>query len=104
MSLSMEGRMTLRNLTIEGGARAGLIAVDETTMITSRAVPAPPKAAPSRRRCFTGARSIRSRRQIRFRDHIGRARYRADGDLGHLAGTGAAGDRKCAGPGQDGRA
>src|SRR5271156_3086962 len=31
-SLSMEGRMTLCNLTIEGGARAGLIAVDETTI------------------------------------------------------------------------
>src|SRR6201986_595819 len=29
--LSMEGRMTLCNMTIEGGARAGLIAVDETT-------------------------------------------------------------------------
>lgn len=30
-SLSMEGRMTLCNLSIEGGARAGLIAPDETT-------------------------------------------------------------------------
>jgi 3-isopropylmalate/(R)-2-methylmalate dehydratase large subunit len=30
-ALSMEGRMTLCNLTIEGGARAGLIAPDETT-------------------------------------------------------------------------
>ena len=29
--LSMEGRMTLCNMTIEGGARAGLIAPDETT-------------------------------------------------------------------------
>ncbi len=29
--LSMEGRMTLCNMTIEGGARAGLVAPDETT-------------------------------------------------------------------------
>ena len=30
-SLSMEGRMTVRNMAIEGGARAGLIAPDEIT-------------------------------------------------------------------------
>ena len=30
-SLSMEGRMTVCNMTIEGGARAGLIAPDQTT-------------------------------------------------------------------------
>ncbi len=30
-SLSMEGRMTVCNMSIEGGARAGLIAADETT-------------------------------------------------------------------------
>ena len=30
--LSMEGRMTLCNLAIEGGARAGLVAVDDTTI------------------------------------------------------------------------
>jgi len=30
-SLSMEGRMTMCNMSIEGGARAGLIAPDETT-------------------------------------------------------------------------
>lgn len=31
-SLSMEGRMTLCNMAIEGGARAGMIAVDEITI------------------------------------------------------------------------
>jgi 3-isopropylmalate/(R)-2-methylmalate dehydratase large subunit len=31
-SLSMEGRMTLCNMTIEGGARAGLVACDQTTI------------------------------------------------------------------------
>lgn len=30
--LTMEGRMTLCNMAIEGGARAGLVAVDETTI------------------------------------------------------------------------
>src|SRR5208337_1726075 len=29
--LSMEGRMTMCNMTIEGGARAGMVAPDETT-------------------------------------------------------------------------
>ncbi|WP_152975751.1 3-isopropylmalate dehydratase large subunit [Ferrovum sp. JA12] len=31
-SLSMEGRMTLCNMAIEAGARAGMVAVDETTL------------------------------------------------------------------------
>ena len=31
-ALSMEGRMTLCNMTIEAGARAGMIAVDDTTL------------------------------------------------------------------------
>jgi 3-isopropylmalate/(R)-2-methylmalate dehydratase large subunit len=42
-ALSMEGRMTLCNLTIEGGARAGLIAPDETTYDYLRGRPAAPK-------------------------------------------------------------
>src|SRR5213075_303202 len=44
-SLSMEGRMTLCNLTIEGGARAGLIAVDDTTLNYVRGKPRAPKGA-----------------------------------------------------------
>ncbi|WP_322107161.1 3-isopropylmalate dehydratase large subunit [Paraburkholderia sp. J41] len=35
-ALSMEGRMTLCNMSIEAGARAGLIAVDETTLAYCR--------------------------------------------------------------------
>ena len=42
--LSMEGRMTLCNLTIEAGARAGLVAPDETTFDYIRGRPAAPKA------------------------------------------------------------
>jgi 3-isopropylmalate/(R)-2-methylmalate dehydratase large subunit len=42
-ALSMEGRMTLCNLTIEAGARAGLIAPDDTTFDYLRGRPATPK-------------------------------------------------------------
>lgn len=43
-ALSMEGRMTLCNLSIEGGARAGLIAPDEITLEYMKGRPASPKA------------------------------------------------------------
>ena len=43
-ALSMEGRMTLCNLTIEGGARAGLVAPDETTFAYLLGRAAAPKA------------------------------------------------------------
>ena len=42
-ALSMEGRMTLCNMAIEAGARAGMIAVDETTIDYVRGRPAAPK-------------------------------------------------------------
>ncbi len=40
--LSMEGRMTICNMTIEGGGRAGMIAPDETTFEWIRGRPAAP--------------------------------------------------------------
>jgi 3-isopropylmalate/(R)-2-methylmalate dehydratase large subunit len=43
--LSMEERMTVCNMSIEGGARAGLIAPDETTFAFLRGRPASPKGA-----------------------------------------------------------
>src|SRR5271168_3219929 len=45
--LSMEGRMTICNMTIEGGGRAGMIAPDETTFSWFRDVarPAAPREA-----------------------------------------------------------
>ena len=43
-NLSMEGRMTVCNMTIEGGARGGLIAPDETTFDYLRGRPMAPKA------------------------------------------------------------
>jgi 3-isopropylmalate/(R)-2-methylmalate dehydratase large subunit len=42
-ALSMEGRMTLCNLTIEAGARAGLVAPDQTTFKYLMGRPAAPK-------------------------------------------------------------
>jgi 3-isopropylmalate/(R)-2-methylmalate dehydratase large subunit len=42
-ALSMEGRMTLCNLTIEAGAKAGLVAPDETTFDYIKGRPAAPK-------------------------------------------------------------
>ena len=42
-SLSMEGRMTVCNMTIEGGARAGLIAPDDTTFAYLKGRPMAPK-------------------------------------------------------------
>jgi 3-isopropylmalate/(R)-2-methylmalate dehydratase large subunit len=44
-ALSMEGRMTLCNLTIEGGARAGMVAVDDTTINYIKGRPRAPKGA-----------------------------------------------------------
>ncbi len=44
-ALSMEGRMTICNMTIEGGARAGLIAADETTFEYLKGRPKSPKGA-----------------------------------------------------------
>jgi 3-isopropylmalate/(R)-2-methylmalate dehydratase large subunit len=44
-ALSMEGRMTVCNMTIEGGARAGLIAPDDTTFAYVKGRPYTPKGA-----------------------------------------------------------
>lgn len=44
-SLSMEGRMTVCNMAIEGGARAGLIAPDEKTFEYCKGRPHAPKGA-----------------------------------------------------------
>ena len=44
-SLSMEGRMTICNMSIEGGARAGMIAPDETTFAFVEGRPHAPKGA-----------------------------------------------------------
>ncbi|MBL4720195.1 MAG: 3-isopropylmalate dehydratase large subunit [Alphaproteobacteria bacterium] len=44
-ALSMEGRMTVSNMTIEGGARAGMVAPDQTTFDYLMGRPMSPKGA-----------------------------------------------------------
>jgi len=44
-SLSMEGRMTLCNMSIEAGARAGMVAVDDKTIEYVKGRPMAPKGA-----------------------------------------------------------
>ena len=44
-NLSMEGRMTVCNMAIEGGARAGMVAPDETTFAYVKDKPKAPKGA-----------------------------------------------------------
>ena len=44
-SLSMEGRMTVCNMAIEAGARAGMVAVDDTTLEYLKGRPFAPKGA-----------------------------------------------------------
>jgi homoaconitase/3-isopropylmalate dehydratase large subunit len=56
--LSMEGRMTVCNMAIEGGARAGLIAPDERPSTMSRAARTRRRARSGRPRWPGGRRSI----------------------------------------------
>ena len=81
-ALSMPGRMTVCNMTIEGGGRAGMIAPDETTFEWVRGRPAAPAdfdAAVERWR----ATAHRRWRQLRRRGRGRRGGDRADGHLGH---------------------
>jgi 3-isopropylmalate/(R)-2-methylmalate dehydratase large subunit len=48
-ALSMEGRMTVCNMSIEAGAKAGLIAPDQTTFDYLQGRPTPPRASLGRR-------------------------------------------------------
>ena len=93
-TLSMEGRMTVCNMTIEGGGRAGMIAPDDTTYewVIGRAaapdsVPEALAGSPDRR----GGDVRQAGRRRRLRDQ-------PDGDVGHNAGHGFAGHRRGARP------
>jgi 3-isopropylmalate/(R)-2-methylmalate dehydratase large subunit len=55
-ALSMEGRMTVCNMAIEAGARAGLVAVDETTIAYVKGRPFSPTGLEWDRLPPTGAR------------------------------------------------
>ena len=55
-SLSMEGRLTLCNLSIEMGARGGMVAPDETTFEYIKGREYAPKARRGTRHWLIGAR------------------------------------------------
>jgi hypothetical protein len=86
-ALSMEGRMTVCNMTIEGGARAGLIAPDEKTYdLHSRAARARPRARPGTWPSKYWKTLPSTRARITTRSSARRRRAAADRHLGHLAG------------------
>jgi 3-isopropylmalate/(R)-2-methylmalate dehydratase large subunit len=64
-ALSMEGRMTVCNMSIEAGARAGMIAVDDTTIAYLEGRPLAPKGD-SWARAVTHWRTLRSDAGARF--------------------------------------
>ena len=83
--LSMEARMTICNMTIEGGARAGMVAPDETTFAYLEGRPFVPRGKEFQdcRRALEDA-GQRSRREIRRRaSNSTRHEICAAGHLGH---------------------
>ena len=98
--LSMPGRMTICNMTIEGGGRAGMIAPDETTFEWVRGREAAPDdfdAAVERWRGLPtdeGA-SFDTEVEIDAVEHL------SDGHLGNHPGDGRRGDRRGTRPGGD---
>ena len=82
--LTMEQRMTVCNMSIEGGARAGLIAPDDTTFEYLHGRPhAPAGAAWDAAVDALADAADRRRRDLRQDDHHRRRRARADGHLRH---------------------
>lgn len=64
-ALSMEGRMTVCNMSVEAGARAGLIAVDDTTIHYLRGRPYAPQGA-MWEQAVAHWRTLKSDRDARF--------------------------------------
>ena len=85
-ALSMEGRMTICNMSIEGGARAGLIAPDETTFAYVKGKPRAPKGAGvGCGACLLEDAAVRRRRAFRQGGRARRGEAAADRHLGLLA-------------------
>ena len=83
-ALGMEGRMTVCNMSIEGGARAGLVAPDETTFEYVEGRPHAPMGADWD--AAVGGLApppYRRRRRARPRHRLRCGRAGADGDLRH---------------------
>ena len=87
-ALTMEGRMTVCNMAIEGGARAGLIAVDDVTFDYLKGRPFAPKGdALGRGGRLLADAELGSRCCVRPIGHHRRGRAGAAGHLGNVAGT-----------------
>ena len=92
--LSMEGRMTICNMAIEAGARAGMVAVDDKTIEYVRGRPYAPSGV-LWDRAVDAWRELKSDPGAHFdvRRHSGRSDCAASGHLGHVSGNGYSGGR-----------
>jgi 3-isopropylmalate/(R)-2-methylmalate dehydratase large subunit len=89
-ALSMEGRMTLCNMAIEAGARAGLVAVDDTTLAWLEGRPGVPQGDEWRQaatywRTLASDPGARFERQVRL--DVAAQRPRQGGGAGPAART-----------------
>ena len=99
-AFSMEERLTVCNMSIEAGARCGMIAPDEKTFDYLKGRPFAPAGA-EWDKALAHWRGLPSDPGAAFdrEEALGRGRARADGDLGHEPGKRRAGDGPGAGPG-----
>ena len=99
--LSMEGRLTLCNMSIEAGGRAGMVAPDETTFdyLARPALCAEGRGLGPGRGALARA-AERPGRRLRHRGHGGRQRHPAHGHLGQQPGGRAADRRQRPRPGR----
>ena len=92
--LSMEGRMTICNMSIEAGARAGMIAPDDTTFAYLEGRPGAPAGAEWERRLDEWRRLPSDPDAVFDREvEIDVRELAPAGDLGHEPGHGRAGRR-----------
>ena len=103
-ALSMEARMTICNMSIEAGARAGMVAPDETTFAYLKGRPHAPQGA-DWDAALAHWRTLRTEpdADLRPRGRARRGRAHAVRHLGHQPGPGRAAVRAGARPGDDGR-
>ena len=100
-SLSMEGRMTICNMSIEAGARAGMVAPDQTTYDYLKGRPHAPQGADwDAAVAYWNTLAHRRRRGLRRRGLPRRERARAVRHLGHQPGPGRLAQRAGARPGR----
>ena len=94
-NLSMEARMTICNMSIEAGARAGMIAPDDTTFeYLQRPRPRARRAPTGTRPSPSGASCHRRRRGVRRRGGHRRRHAHPVRHLGHQPGPGPAARRE----------